>query len=170
MKLILCITALFSSLFMGGDKYEYKGPNNEYSVMISKNSKVQSTPRDDGGYQDFMFMYDGGDTNTPAYLITVVKVPGVTFAEKDLYDTAFTGSFQANCGCTVTGTSTGEYKNIKGLQVALKMNKEDGVWVGYSINIVHSGALYSIDFLTSEQNFEKYKGEFKDAMNSMKLN
>jgi len=170
MKLILCITALISSLFMGGDKYEYVGPNKDYSMMIYKNTKVNTVTKDEGGYQDFIFGYEGSDTVTPAYLISVVKVPGVGFEEKELYDTSFANGFLSNCSCTIANTAPMEYKNVHGLRIEMKIDKGAGVWVGYSINILKGNNLYSVDLLCADKDFDKYKPDFSDVMNSLKLN
>jgi hypothetical protein len=168
MRTIILIIITFINLnsFSQSRSYIYVDSDNDFVVFLDKNLTTFSQDVDNTTVDVFVKTTDEHFN----YTLLISKANDPNFKSGNILDEAYENEFLNGCNCDILESEIVYYNNIITLRFKIKAINNENVFIGYNDSFVSNGILYSIMFLTFEDNFEKEYLKYRNIMNTFIFN
>lgn len=144
----------------------YVDRDNDFVVFLDKNLTTFSQDVDNTTIDVFVKTTDEHFN----YTLLISKTSDPDFKSGNILDEAYENGFLHGCNCDILESEIVYYDNIITLRFKIKAINNENVFIGYNDSFVSNGIVYSIMFLTFEENFEKETLKYRNIMNTFMFN
>lgn len=168
MRTIILTIVTFISLntFSQSRSYIYVDSDNDFVVFLDKNLTSFSQDIDNTTVDVFVKTTDEHFN----YTLLISKASDPVFKSGNILDESYENSFLNGCKCDILESEIVYYNNIITLRFKIKTINNENIYIGYNDSFVSNGIVYSIMFLTFEENFEKESLKYRNIMNTFIFN
>ncbi|CAA0241833.1 hypothetical protein [Tenacibaculum maritimum] len=140
--------------------------NLKIDFEVPKNSKVSLKKM---GNDNILTLISLTNTNDFKYLLTIIESDNernVSF--NDFKEQEYKDFYLEKCNCIIEDERVRNYNNLKSYQYKTKSRVEEKELYGYVDNFTKNEKVYAFIYLTSYNNFEKFKEEHKAILMTIK--
>lgn len=168
MRTIILTIVTFISLntFSQSRSDIYVDRDNDFVVFLDKNLTMFSQVVDNVPVDVFVKTTDEHFN----YTLLITKTSDPDFISGNILDEDYENGFLKGCNCDILESEIVYYNNIITLRFKIKTINNENVFIGYNDSFVSNGIVYSIMFLTFEENFEKESLKHRNIMNTFIFN
>jgi len=109
------------------------------------------------------------DSNEFQYMVTITKSIDDEITFEDFRGDEYKNSYLEECNCSIEGEQVQEYENFKSYQLNTITNAQGQTLYGYVDNVKKGDNIYAFVYLTTIDNYEKYKQDYTDVLSSVKF-
>lgn len=160
------ITFISLNTFSQSRSYIYVDRDNDFVVFLDKNITTFSQDVDNTTIDVFVKTTDEHFN----YTLLISKTSDPDFKSGNILDEDYENGFLNGCDCDILKSEIVYYNNIITLRFKIKTINNENVFIGYNDSFVSNGIVYSIMFLTFEENFEKETLKYRNIMNTFMFN
>lgn len=165
--LLVILVNLFGYIYsQTKEKIFYANELNDYVILIDRTAKVQKQILDNGYLETFVFTKDGQFI----FVLTFSKTLALGLTKDSVNTLEFMQSYIDNCSCEIIATNQKHYNNINTLQYYIKRQEDGKTLYGLSENFIIGSSLFNIVYMTTENNFELYKIDYEQIINTLIIN
>lgn len=164
--LLICILIANYCSAQVSDKVFFVDKNNEYSLLIKPLTKIKYDTLQ-GSIPATEFAFFTTTDTTFKYVLLVIKADTALNNIADGYVTdLYATDFKTSCKCTVVESKKVAYNNVKAYQFIYTRN----TYKSYFNYIVTGKYIYTLSVLFKDTDFDKYKDEYTNMMNTLVFN
>ena len=164
MRAILAISFILSLQIdcVAQNKF-FIGSEGDYVILLNEDAGTKSTTTQTGYVDYFIFR----ENNTFNFMLSITKANISGIDTQIIYSEEYKKSFLDECNCQIWDEEKVSFANFGGVLFKIESSIAGKPVKGYSVSTVTAGILFTVNFLALEIGFEKLKGEYERAMNSL---
>lgn len=129
---------------------------------ISKNTRVQTL--NSGMGETYLVYSDGKEFE---YTLTINKYPSSNLTFENFKGNEFKNSYLSTCSCIIESDQIQNYKHFKTYQYTTITESEGQKLYGLIDYLGRNGDVYSLVYLTTFVNYEKFKSSYRKVLESI---